>query len=98
MTLRDARRKARMTQEALAAKSSLDQTTISSLETFRHTNPTNDTINALAKALGIAPSKLRFTAPEPGATVRADRDKAGHGRKSSKSVGHERQLSAAVRT
>jgi len=72
-----------MTQEQLAAESGVDQTTISSLETFRHTNPTIDTRDRLAKALGIAPSKLQFTAPEPSETVVVGSDRAGHRRKAS---------------
>jgi transcriptional regulator with XRE-family HTH domain len=66
-----------MTQEALALASEVDQTTISSLETGRHTNPTRETQERLAKALGIAPSRLRF--PEPDAdSVTATSDRSGH--------------------
>jgi transcriptional regulator with XRE-family HTH domain len=67
-----------MTQDDLAAQSGVDQTTISSLETYRHTNPTTETKERLAKALGIAPSSLRFSRPEPAPSVRRRRDRAGH--------------------
>jgi transcriptional regulator with XRE-family HTH domain len=76
-TLREARRRAKLTQEQLAAKSSVDQTTISSLETGRHSNPTLDTVERLAKALGIAPSRLRFTDPEQD-SLRDGSDKVVH--------------------
>lgn len=77
-TLRDARKRAGLTQDELAAASGVDQTTISSLETYRHTNPTDETIKRLAKALEIAPSRLRFSVPEPAAKVTRRRDRAGH--------------------
>lgn len=70
-----------MTQEALALASGIDQTTISSLETFRHTNPTRETQDKLAEALGIAPSKLQFTAPEPSAKVSKPRVRVGPSRR-----------------
>lgn len=68
----------KMTQDVLAAESGLDQTTISDLETGRNANPRYRTIEALAKALGIAPSRLRFSDPEPRRSVDRGRDRAGH--------------------
>jgi transcriptional regulator with XRE-family HTH domain len=78
LTLREARQRRKMTQDTLAAESGLDQTTISDLETGRNTNPRYRTIEALAKALGIAPSRLRFSAPEPERSVDRGRDRTGH--------------------
>ncbi len=78
LTLREARRQRKMTQDVLAAESGIDQTTISDLETGRNSNPRYRTIAALAKALGIAPSRLRFCAPEPVAKVSRRRDRSGH--------------------
>lgn len=61
--LRDARKRARLTQDELATRSGVDQTTISHIECGRRTNPSFDTAIKLAKALDIAPSLLRFDAP-----------------------------------
>jgi transcriptional regulator with XRE-family HTH domain len=61
LTVREARQRKGLTQERLADLSGLDQATISDLETGRHTNPRLDTITRLAQALGVAPSRLRFT-------------------------------------
>lgn len=61
LTLRQAREKRKLTQDELAARSGIDQTTISSLETGRHSNPTFDTIQRLAAALSIAPARLTFS-------------------------------------
>lgn len=77
MTLREARKKAGLTQDELAAKSGIDQTTISSLETYRHTNPSDDTAKRLAKALRIRPVQLRFSEPEPALISTRGDDKAG---------------------
>jgi len=63
-TLREARRKAKLTQEALAEKSGVDQTTISNLEVGRAIRPTFDTACALAEALNIDPRSLKFGQPE----------------------------------
>lgn len=60
--LRAARLKRNWTQERLARKSGVDQTTISRLETESHPNPTLLTRDRLAKALGIAPARLTFRA------------------------------------
>lgn len=77
-TLREARRKKRMTQDDLAAKSGVDQTHISSIEIGRRT-PSDDVKKRLAKALGIAPSRLRFTEPDlDGESVSPTVDRPGH--------------------
>lgn len=78
LTLREARERAGLTQDELAARAEMDQSTISRLETDPNPNPTSKTIQRLAAALGIAPSKLQFTAPQPDASVAKGRDKAGH--------------------
>lgn len=77
-TVREARQRKKLTQDELAAASGLDQTTISDLEVGRNTNPRLDTIQRLAKALGIRPVQLRFSAPEPAATSTHAGDRAGH--------------------
>ncbi|MEO8681986.1 MAG: helix-turn-helix transcriptional regulator, partial [Vicinamibacterales bacterium] len=59
MTLRKARLNRRLTQDDLAAKSGVDQTHISSIEIGRRA-PSDDVKERLAKALGIAPSKIKF--------------------------------------
>ncbi len=80
VTVREARKQRGLTQQQLSELSGVDQTTISDLETGRHTNPRLDTIKALAEALGIAPSKLQFTAPEPDASLDDRSDKVGRGK------------------
>ena len=82
LTLRDARDRAKLTQEELADRSGVDQTTISRLETSDDPNPTRRTVDRLAQALGIAPSRLRFSDPEPVASVKRRGDRAGHSAKS----------------
>lgn len=77
-TVREARQRKRMTQDDLAEASGLDQTTISDLETGRNTNPRLDTIRRLAKALGIRPVQLRFSAPDLDASVTKANDREGH--------------------
>ena len=79
MTLREARgrRKRLMTQEELAKKSGVDQTYISLIEASKR-NPSDDIKQRLAKALGIAPSRLRFPEPQPEATVDPESDSGGH--------------------
>ena len=70
-----------VTQEELAAKVSCDQTYISLLESGKR-RPSDDLKTRLAKALGIAPSKLRFTALEPAESVSDPCDRVGRtGRK-----------------
>lgn len=78
LTLRGWRNRRGWTQEQLAAVSGLEQSTISRLETDPDANPTDDTKERLAKALGIAPSKIRFTEPEPEASVDPEGDREGH--------------------
>lgn len=77
-TLREARDEAKLTQDELAALSGIAQATISALERGTRPNPTIDTVNRLAKALGIAPSSLRFSEPQPEATVDPSVDGEGH--------------------
>lgn len=60
LSLRDARLRRNLTQDELAARAGVDQTTISSLETGRHTNPTLETVQRLADALGVSPARLTF--------------------------------------
>lgn len=62
MTLSEARRKAGLTQDQLADRAGVDQTTISSLETGRKSSPKFDTVLRLARVLNIAPEQLRFGA------------------------------------
>lgn len=66
-----------MTQEELAKRSRVDQTYVSLIERGRRV-PSDDIKKRLAKALGIAPSKLRFSAPEPTPSVAETSDRAGH--------------------
>ena len=84
-TLREARRRRKFTQDELAAKSGVDQTHISSIETGRRI-PSDDVTERLAKALGIAPSKLRFDKPEPSASVSPDSDRTGHTRRADQTL------------
>lgn len=78
LSLRRARTKAKLTQEQLAEKSGVDQSTISHIECGRRPNPSFDTAMRLAQALGIAPSRLRFSEPEPDEPkVNGRGDKAG---------------------
>ena len=77
-TLREARDAAKLTQDELAAKSGVAQATISSLERGTRTNPTIDTVDRLAKALGIAPSKIKFPSPRTAAIGTHPYDRAGH--------------------
>lgn len=60
ITVAEARRRSGLTQDQLALKSGVDQTTISSLETGRKRHPKFDTVLRLAKALNVAPEQLRF--------------------------------------
>lgn len=78
-TLREARQKAGFTQDQLAAESGVKQSTISSLERGTRRRPAYNTVIRLAQALGIAPSRLRFSEPDPDAeTVAESPDKVGH--------------------
>lgn len=62
LTVREARERRRkpLTQEDLAERSGVDQTYISLIERCLR-NPSRDIKRRLAKALGIAPARLRFS-------------------------------------
>lgn len=79
-TVREARERRRppMTQETLAKRSGFDQTYISLIERGLRTPKDPDTKKRLAKALGIAPSELQFSAPEPDAIGTHGGDREGH--------------------
>lgn len=79
MTVREARisRKPPMTQDELAAKSGVDQTYISLIERLLRV-PSDDIKRRLAKALGVAPSRLRFLEPQPDESVTTSVDRVGH--------------------
>ena len=63
MNLRTARRIADLTQEQLAQKAGVDQTTISALERGISRNPSYETVVKLARALNITPEEL-FPVPD----------------------------------
>lgn len=68
-----------MTQEELAEKTGFDQTYISLIERGLRTPKDPDTKQRLAKALRIAPSRLRFAAdPQPAVSVSTNDDRSGH--------------------
>lgn len=79
LTVREARERMKppMTQEQLADASNVDQTYISLIERLLRV-PSKDIKKRLAKALGIAPSRLRFSAPEPEASSTRGNDRTGH--------------------
>lgn len=79
-TLREWRERRELTQAELARLAGVDQSTVSGLETGRQANPTLNTQERLAKALGIAPSELRFVSPEPAQSVTKAKDRTGHTR------------------
>jgi len=87
MTVREARdrRKKPLTQEELADKSGVDQTYISLIERGLR-NPSDDIKRKLAKALGLAPSRLRFSGPQPEVSLDQLSDSAGQ----NESVGDRR--------
>lgn len=58
MTLREARRKRGWTQEVLAARSGVDQPTISRLENGGVQSPSWDTVAKLCKALAMRPEAV----------------------------------------
>jgi transcriptional regulator with XRE-family HTH domain len=60
LTLRDARKRAGLTQVELAEASGVLQTTISRIECGGATDPNFSTVVRLAKVLGIRPEQLRF--------------------------------------
>jgi transcriptional regulator with XRE-family HTH domain len=59
MTLSQARKRIGLTQDQLADRSGVDQTTISSLELGKK-SPRFDTVLKLARVLGLPPDQLRF--------------------------------------
>jgi transcriptional regulator with XRE-family HTH domain len=73
------RHKPPLTQEQLATAAAIDQTYVSLIESGKRI-PSDEIRKRLAKALGIAPSRLRFSEPEPELSVAAPDDRAGHGR------------------
>lgn len=56
--LRELRQKLGLTQEQLAERSGIDQTTISTLERDSNANPTWDTVSKIARALGVDPQEI----------------------------------------
>jgi transcriptional regulator with XRE-family HTH domain len=58
--LRDARRRANLTQAQLAARIRKPQSFVSKLETGVLTDPTMSDVLALGRALGVDPLALRF--------------------------------------
>lgn len=80
LTVREARerRKPPMTQEELAERSGFDQTYISLIERGLRIPREPETKKRLAKALGVAPSRLRFSDPQPDTTVDPRLDRRGH--------------------
>jgi len=79
LTVKEARdrRKPPMTQEELADKAGIDQTYVSLIESGKRV-PSDDIKKRLAKALGIRPVRLRFSAPEPSAISTHQLDRTGH--------------------
>jgi transcriptional regulator with XRE-family HTH domain len=70
ISLRTARRLARLTQTQLAERSGVSQGTIAAIERGAHSNPTLETAYRLARALGVDPEEL-FEVPRiPGEAVR----------------------------
>lgn len=60
MTLKEARAKKNLTQEALEDLSGVNQATISAIESGKVTQPAFQTVCALAEALDIDPRALNF--------------------------------------
>lgn len=81
LTVKEARerKKPPMTQEELAAKSRVDQTYISLIERLLRV-PSDDIKKRLAKALGVAPSRLQFRAPSADPISTREGDRPGHSR------------------
>jgi transcriptional regulator with XRE-family HTH domain len=67
MTLREARARRNWTQDVLAEKSGVDQTTISALERGIVQSPSWDTVSRLCQALRVKPEELFPIAIERGA-------------------------------
>lgn len=86
-TVKEARERKRppMTQVDLAGKCEVDQTYISLIERGLRI-PSDDIKQRLAKALGIAPSKLRFSAPQPDAIGTRPSDRVGPSKKPREAV------------
>lgn len=78
VTVKEARQKCEppLTQVDLAEKVEVDQTYISLIERGLRV-PSDDLKQRLAKALGVAPSDLRFTDPQPDESVAEGGDRAG---------------------
>jgi transcriptional regulator with XRE-family HTH domain len=60
ITLRQARKKKRLTQQKLAAKSGVNQRAISKIEVGKVQDPHNRTVAALEDALGLKRGSLVF--------------------------------------
>jgi transcriptional regulator with XRE-family HTH domain len=67
--LRSRREQLGLTQEALEQSSGIAQNTISKLESQPHARPAFSTVMALAAALGVDPTQLRF-GPDPRRPIR----------------------------
>jgi len=78
-TVREARNRfdPPMTQVELAGKSGFDQTYISLIERGKRVPTDPDTRKRLAKALGLAPSRLQFETPRPKRSVSETKDRVG---------------------
>lgn len=86
MTVREAREAHRppLTQEQLADRAGVDQTYISLIERGLR-KPSDDIKDRLAKALGIAPSALRFSDPGLDAEMVGEAcDRCGHNHEESR--------------
>lgn len=64
LTLREARKRRRLSQEQLAAKSGVKQTNISAIERGAVRDPNSSTLLALAAALEMDPRALKFGEPQ----------------------------------
>lgn len=58
MNFREMRDAAGLTQEVLAARADVDQTTVSQIETGKVRRPQYDTVSRLAQALGVTTDQL----------------------------------------
>lgn len=58
MNLREMRERAGLTQDQVSAKSDLDQTTISQLESGKVRDPRYSTLQALAVVYGVTPDDI----------------------------------------
>lgn len=82
VTVKEARQNCEppLTQVDLAEKVEVDQTYISLIERGLRV-PSDDLKHRLAKALGVAPSDLRFSEPQPDESVAEADDRQGHSTK-----------------